>query len=110
MKATLVLLSLATLSIAGCSHGVMRGSVAMKVSDSEAHVCMNSNEVKKGDRVALFRNVCAGRGSPKTGGDSSCRKERVGQGFVKEIINEHYSDVQFDPGVAFAEGMFVEKL
>ena len=34
-----------SISMAGCAHSVMRGSIAMKVSDTEAHVCMNNDEV-----------------------------------------------------------------
>ena len=105
-------LSLAALILTGCAHGLMRGSVAMKVSDTEAHVCMDSSEAKVGDRVTLFKNACtSAKGGLRSGlGDSrSCEKVQLGQGTVTEILNQHYSVVKFDPGVSFEEGSFVEK-
>jgi hypothetical protein len=103
-----LLLSLFSFS---CAHSVMRGSVAMKISDSEAHVCLGEGEVKIGDRVKLYRNVCkqelsAGKSAV---GATSCRKAAVGMGTVEKILNEHYSVVKFEDGVKFEEGAFVEK-
>ncbi len=96
---------LASLMLVGCSHGLMRGSVAMKVSDTEAHVCIE--ETKVGDKVTLFKNSCS-RGSARSGG-GNCEKVQLGQGVVSQILNDHYSLVKFDQGVTFEEGTFVEK-
>ena len=96
--------------LSGCAHSVMRGSVAMKTSENEAHVCLGEGEVAVGDRVTLFRNTCV-----RTGGNSadrgaaSCEKKEVGMGSVQKIINQHYSVVKFDQGVQFDEGSIVEK-
>ena len=104
----------ALVSLAGCAHGTMRGSVAMKASDSEAHVCMGDKDIKAGDKVSLFKNVCAGgvggggRGGDK-GSNRSCEKVRLGSGVVERTLNEHYSVVKVDPGVQFEEGAIVEK-
>ena len=95
-------------ALSGCAHGLMRGSVAMKTSESEAHVCLGQGEVKAGDRVELFKNVCV-RGGSK-GGGGSCEKRTLGKGTVQEVLNSHYSVVKFDSGVQFEEGTFVEKL
>ena len=96
--------------LSGCAHGLMRGSVAMKTSENEAHVCLGKGEVKAGDRVQVFRNVCPARSGGKYGGGGGlCRKEEVGSGTVEEVLNDHYSVVKFDPGVPFEEGTFVEK-
>lgn len=100
------------LMLTGCAHNLMRGSVAMKVSEDEAHVCMDKSEAKVGDRVTLFKNACTGTGGggrSGLGSSRSCSKVEVGKGTVKEILNQHYSVVKFDPGVAFEEGTFVEK-
>lgn len=99
-------------SLAGCAHSSMRGSVAMKASDREAHVCLGDNEVKTGDKVALFRNVCPSKSGilSAEGGTVSCRKERIGAGEVIRTLNEHYSVVRVDSGVTFDEGTLVEKL
>ena len=100
------------LMLAGCAHGLMRGSVAMKVSDTEAHVCMDNTEAKVGDRVTLYKNNCPTKGGGARSGlgaGGRCEKVELGQGSVTEILNQHYSVVKFDPGVPFEEGTFVEK-
>jgi hypothetical protein len=83
----------------------------MKGDDGEAHVCMGDKEVKAGDRVALFKNVCTGRaGGGKGGtGNRSCQKVKLGEGTVERTLNEHYSVVKVDSGVQFEEGTVVEK-
>lgn len=109
LKTLTTLLALA-IALGGCAHGLMRGSVAMKVSDREAHVCMNRDEVKVGDRVALYRNDCPSKGGRvSSSAGATCQKKFLGDGTVTEIINDHYSLVKFDEGVQFEEGTFVEK-
>lgn len=115
MKTTLLITSLAISGLAGCAH--VRGSVAMKTADDEAHVCLDKGEVKPGDRVTAFRSACmpnrgqAGASGLATSGRSAvlCEKKELGRGTVKEILNDHYSVVKFDPGVQFDEKTFVEK-
>jgi hypothetical protein len=97
----------------GCAHGVMRGSVVMKASDDEAHVCLGDKEVTAGDRVALFKNICtAGRtgGLGGRGPSGPCEKVKLGNGTVEHTLNEHYSLVKVDKGVTFEVGAIVEKL
>lgn len=113
MKAKYLLMLFGVASLAGCAHSTMRGSVAMKGNDEEAHVCMGDKEVKPGDKVALFKNVCT---SPKAagrnadgGGFGGCKKVKLGEGVVERTLNEHYSVVKVNPGVQFEEGTIVEK-
>lgn len=110
----LAVFGIATFSLVGCaSHSMMRGSVAMKTSDREAHVCLGDDNVKVGDRVAAFRNECKStgvEGGEKRGGRSvSCKLEKLGGGKVVSILNSHYSTVEFDQGVNFNEGTVVQK-
>ena len=97
--------------LTGCAHSTMRGTMAMKVNNEEGHVCMGDGEVKAGDHVALFKNVCT---SPKAaaqgGGTGGCQKEKLGEGTVIRTLNEHYSVVKVNPGVPFEEGAIVEKI
>ena len=110
MKTIKGLSLLITIALVGCAHSTMRGTVAMKANDEEAHVCMGEKEVKPGDKVALFKNVCL---SPKAaqggGGVAGCHKEKLGEGEVTRTLNEHYSVVKVNPGVPFQEGTIVEK-
>lgn len=107
--ALLVVLSL----IAGCAPALNRGTVAMKVADDEAHICLGKGEVKVGDKVALSRNVCSSL--RKSGGKqfqrsrSACQLQTVGQGEVVELLNEHYSVAKFPAGTDFKEGDIVER-
>jgi hypothetical protein len=100
MKAFIV--SILAILLLGCGHAVRRGSVAMKIDERTAHVCMGEGEVKEGDKVTLYYNQCPLRGN-------RCTKKVKGEGVVTEVLNEHYSVVQFAPGAEFVEGSFVEK-
>lgn len=103
----------ATLVLAACGgHAAMRGSVVMKVNDTQAHVCMGDKEVAMGDRVDLVRHECATSGGSARSGVSSdrCKRVVVGQGQVTQVLNEHYSIVDFPAGVPFKEGDSIEKV
>lgn len=106
MKQKFFVLTMALGFLSACAHTTMRGSVAMKINEREAHVCMNQNEVKVGDKVTLYRNQCSAKGKS---GDGVCQKQKLGQGEVTQILNDHYSLVRFQEGVKFDEGSFVEK-
>lgn len=67
MKLINALFLIAVFSLVGCAHGLMRGSVAMKTSDTEAHVCLGDKEVKVGDRVNAFTNYCPSKGGGRAG-------------------------------------------
>lgn len=98
-------------ALAGCAHGTMRGSVAMKASDDEAHVCLGENEVKAGDKITFFKNVCSGaRAGAKAGPNGGeCTKVKLGYGEIVRTLNQHYSVAKVDPGIDFQEGTIVEK-
>jgi hypothetical protein len=97
---------LGLLTLVGCAHGTMRGSVAMKASDEEAHVCLGNNEVQAGDKVSFFKNVCIRKGKYDGG---ECQREKLGEGEIIRTLNHHYSVAKVNPGVAFDEGTVVEK-
>jgi hypothetical protein len=80
----------------------MRGSVAMKISETEAHVGLGDQEVKVGDKIILFKHSCIG-------GSSGCRRVKVGEGEIIRTLNHHYSVARINPGVSFEEGTIVEK-
>jgi len=99
---------LSLIMMVGCAHTTMRGTVAMKVNKREAHVCLGDNEVKAGDKVALFTNECGGAVGRE--GVISCKKVKIGGGQVLRTLNSHYSLIRVDSGVKFKEGTIVEKL
>lgn len=96
-------------ALIGCAHSAMRGSVAMKTSETEGHVCLGKGEVDVGDKVSLYRNDCPNQGGKKVGGNI-CKKVKLGEGKVTEIINDHYSVATFPSGLQFDEGTVVEKI
>ena len=115
MKSLFAVLSVGVLlsQLLACGHAQMRGSVVMKISDTEAHVCMGRGEVAAGDPVALIRHRCrqdinnfSGYMTTTTG---PCQRIVVASGQVVRVLNEHYSVVRFPPGTPFQEGQTIEK-
>jgi hypothetical protein len=102
----LVAVSMGTGTGCATSHGMMRGSVVMKTSETEAHVCLGKGEVAVGDDVSLYRNVCPTLGEPTPSG---CHREALGRGKVEKVLDDHYSVVRFPAGVTFKDGDTVEK-
>lgn len=105
-----VILASVSLLAAGCSHMATRGTVAMKVSDEEAHVCLGNGEVKPGDKVALFANQCSYAGPGISGSGLYCNLVPSGEGEITRVLNEHYSVIRVAKGVPVAEGTVVEKV
>jgi hypothetical protein len=107
------LLALGVLILSSCaSHSTMRGSVAMKTGEDTAHVCLGDGEIRQGDKVIAYKNVCTNNNlerNTRSHLSVSCKKEKIGEGSVLNVINEHYSEVKFDAGVPFTEGTIVEK-
>lgn len=95
-----------TVFLASCaSTSIHRGVVAMKVSDSVAHVGLQQTEATVGDHVELYTNRCN-----RTKGDEQvCKKISKGHGRITSIISSDYVSVEFDKGVTFQEGDFIEK-
>ena len=104
MRSMLLIGLFSAMTATACgSHTTMRGSVVMKIDETEAHVCLGKDEVKVGDSVHLFHNDCTG------GKASQCRRVAIADGQVVQLLNEHYSLVRFPAGTAFAEGDTIER-
>jgi hypothetical protein len=95
--------------MAGCASAAHRGVVAMKLSDTKAHVGIGSPEVAVGDHVELYRNQCHTVGPGRDEPSLRCVKKEIGHGVVTQVLSPDYSEVSFDPGVEFHEGDTVEK-
>jgi hypothetical protein len=108
MKTKSIFTAIAALTLVGCAHGNMRGTVAMKTSDNEAHVCLGDNEVRVGDKLSLFNSVCK-KSVQRQHGESWCTKKYVGDAEIVQLLNQHYSVAKVAPGVLFQEGTIVEK-
>lgn len=104
-KNKMVLVALA-LVMSSCASQLHRGVIAMKINDNTAHVGLSKNEVTVGDHVELYGNKCTGSAKNT---ERSCEKVSKGHGVVTQILNDNYASVQFDNGVAFQEGDFIEK-
>ncbi len=96
----------ATALVAGCAHSFKHGTIAMRETDTVAHVSIHG--VKTGDRVVLFHSVCQGFGVGERGAGKTCERQELAKGVVKKVFNDHYSLVEFPTGTKFAEGDFVE--
>ena len=63
-----------------------------------------------GDRVTLYRNQCNRLSGGKAGDNiEGCKKIKLGSGEITRLLNEHYSVMKVDSGVAFEDGTLVEK-
>ena len=94
------------LALTGCAHSQMRGNVAMKISEDEAHICLGSEQVKVGDKIELYRNQC---NHSKLAEVNSCKMVELGEGEITKVLNEHYSVMKVNSGVKFEEGTLVQK-
>lgn len=88
----------ALLALSACVPAHSKGVVAMKISDTEAHVCVGKDEVKPGSEIEVLRNVCKQQ-KPYT-----CELKTLGTGRIVEPLNEHYSIATFPADVGFKEG------
>lgn len=110
MKTVLAL----TFLLGGCAaHTNMRGSVVMKISEQEAHVCLGNGEVHEGSELQLYRNDCKGsrggaHGAHLVEPTDTCKRALVATGRISRVLNEHYSVAQFPAGTSFQEGDTVE--
>ena len=100
--------------MSGCAHQLMRGSIVMKISKNQAHICMGRGEVAEGDHVTLFKNDCqSGNKSTtsviKENDIKICQKVKLGEAKVISILNEHYSIIQIEQGIPFDERTIIEK-
>jgi hypothetical protein len=91
----------AALLLTACAAQHSRGTVAMKITDTQAHVCVGKESVTPGTRLEVLRNVCEG---PK----QTCKLTHVGQGSVTDVLNEHYSVAEFPAAIRVREGDLIE--
>jgi hypothetical protein len=99
-----------TMALSGCAHNLKRGSVVMKIDEDEGYVCLGENEVKEGDKVALFKSECTPAGTSRTSSAyvAPCKKIKIGEGEITKLLNEHYSVVMTAPNITMEEGTIVE--
>lgn len=109
-----VFLILVTVSIlVGCAHGHSRGTVVFKDNDKEGHVCIGHNEVKPGEVVKVFKNVC--KSKEVNGGERGprrsfvCEKQFVGEGKITELSNEHFAKIEALGSLNLEQGLIIEK-
>ncbi|OQW53837.1 MAG: hypothetical protein A4S09_06370 [Proteobacteria bacterium SG_bin7] len=100
-----LLFSTQFLFLVGCGHVAHHGTIAMKESDTLVHVSIH--DVKIGDKVALFHNICERTDGPK-GGGRMCKRQEIAPGTITKVFNEHYSLVEFPAGTKVSEGDFIE--
>lgn len=113
MKNLIVLLFLLPTILVGCVHTYMRGTVAMKVDENHAHVCLGKGSVKLGQKIVFYDNECdEGVVETEAGGaqvdSASCKMKKLGYGTITKVLNNHYSTVKLDKEFKFKEGQLVE--
>ena len=97
MKITRSFVAIGICLLAACAAATPRGVVVMRISVDEAHVCIRREDVKVGQKVDLYRNVC--KRSPAKPVLSRCDLRRSGAGRITERLNDHYAVVRVEGGV-----------
>jgi hypothetical protein len=109
-----VALALSTLAACATGHSAMSGSVIMKVSDTEAHVCLFDHDAPVGSRVQLYRHQCktqyANPAAPNGRTPYACEKQAVAIGTISQKMGGHYAMVTFPQGTQYQEGYTVEPI
>ena len=104
-----------TVGACATGHSAMNGSVIMKVSETEAHVCLLDSDAPVGTRVQLYRHDCRSQyakpGTPSSArAPYACEKQAVAVGTISQKLGGHYVVVTFPQGTQYAEGYTIEKL
>lgn len=110
--------ALALSTLAACAaggHGAMSGSVIMKVSETEAHVCLFEQDAPIGTRVQLYRHSCKSQYADPAKPSSNrtpytCEKQAVAIGTISQKMGGHYAMVTFPQGTQYQEGYTVEPM
>jgi hypothetical protein len=98
------LAALAVLLTACGGHVLMRNTVVMKISPTEANVCLHPGSFAVGDRVNVYQTKCQ-MGIDRTVG---CHRYRVGEGTITRAINNHYAAIELATPSRLEEGFDVE--
>lgn len=107
---TILILCMGLIITSCASHRFMRGTVAMKTDDNTAHICLGNNDVKVGDKVRFYNNVCKAVGGKEADAYSDCEMKEIGTGNVTKLLNSHYSEVKTNGNFKFKEGTLVQKM
>lgn len=86
-------------------HTFMRGSVALKIDKSSGIACLESNEVRVGDKLYLYNNDCSLSAGDKRG--QRCKMVKAGQVEVTKLLNDHYSEFRTISQLDFSEGSII---
>ena len=99
------LIGLAILIACG-GHTLMRDTIVMKISPTEAHVCLHPGSFAVGDRVNVYKTTC----QMKLDRAVDCQRHRVGQGRITRALNDHYAAISVGADSKVEEGFTVEVL
>ena len=101
---------LASFLLVSCAskHNIMKGSVALKVSDTKGIACLYGEDPQVGDKLVLYANKCeeVARGSTISG--MSCKMVKSGEASINRLVNDHYAEFETTSPVSFKEGYTVE--
>lgn len=100
-------LALILLSACASRHELMRGSVALKVNESNGIVCTEPYHTNVGDHLFLYNNVCSKEGIPDKRGSAVCKLVKEGEVEITKILNEHYAEFKTLSSINFEEGSII---
>ena len=100
---SLLAVALWSIDSLGAVRPVAQGDITLKINPSRAQVNLGEYNLRRGQRVGVFKKSCVGAKVP------ICTLDRVGSARVSRILNEQYAEITLDPGVRFSEGYVVQR-
>jgi hypothetical protein len=98
------LCALATAVLACGGHTLMRNTVVMTISPTEANVCLRPGSFAVGDRVNIYQTTCQ-MGVTRA---MDCRRHQIGAGRITRALNDHYATMELASASRLEEGFVVE--
>lgn len=81
-------------------------TIAAVHSATEIDICLGKGDLNDGDALIFYKKVCstASRGSP-----SKCKNERIGDGVVVKVLDEHLSTVRLESEIDISKIVEVKR-
>jgi hypothetical protein len=100
---SLLAVALWSIDSLGAVKTAAQGDITLKINPSRAQVNLGEYDLKRGQRVGVFKKECVGAKLP------ICTMDRIGSARVTRILNDQYAEITLDPGVRFKEGFIVQR-
>lgn len=109
---SLLIVMFVSIYLYSCTSSDKTSEVKMKVDNKTAHISLGSSEVVIGDKVYFYQSKCGAVNNLVThnlGDGDRCELNYLGEGKIKRLFNEKYSEVETDGQFQLEKGILVRK-